>query len=169
MRLAPITTLAVVLTALSLFLAARPLRARGAPVAGEAATPAAFLLPLVALPPAPLAASNIDGSIHPEAATRAYLDQLTPEKKARSDAYFQGGYWLQLWGFLYGAAVYVLVLHTGVRVVGATACALRSPANLARRSTHRTDHGPVSRSDPASDAMRGHTSAWPRAGARSPV
>jgi hypothetical protein len=39
-----------------------------------------------------------------ETATRAYLDRIPPDKKARSDAYFEGGYWLQLWQFLYGSA-----------------------------------------------------------------
>jgi len=47
-----------------------------------------------------------------EAATRAYLDQLPPEKKQRSDAYFEGGYWLQLWGFLYGLGVAAILLAT---------------------------------------------------------
>jgi STE24 endopeptidase len=45
-------------------------------------------------------------------ATRAYLARMTPEKKARSDSYFEGGYWLRLWGFLYGVAVAWLLLAT---------------------------------------------------------
>ena len=45
------------------------------------------------------------------AATNAYLARLSPEKKARSDAYFEGGYWLQLWDFLWGAAVSLLLLY----------------------------------------------------------
>jgi STE24 endopeptidase len=45
-----------------------------------------------------------------EKATRAYLDRIPPEKKARSDAYFEGGYWLQLWNFLYGAGIAALLL-----------------------------------------------------------
>ncbi len=49
----------------------------------------------------------------PEAATRAYLARMTPEKKARSDAYFEGGYWLRLWGFLYGAGVAWWLLAAG--------------------------------------------------------
>src|SRR5271155_1043686 len=44
-------------------------------------------------------------------ATRAYLDKIPPEKKAQSDAYFEGGYWLQLWNFLYGAAIAALLLQ----------------------------------------------------------
>src|ERR1051325_2165478 len=47
-----------------------------------------------------------------EKATRAYLDRLTPEKKVRSNAYFEGKYWLQLWDFLYGAAVAWIFLRT---------------------------------------------------------
>jgi len=48
------------------------------------------------------------------AATEAYLAKQTAEQKARSDAYFVGGYWLQLWGFLYGAGVAMLLLSTRV-------------------------------------------------------
>ena len=32
-----------------------------------------------------------------EAATRAYLDTLQGAARAKSDAYFEGGYWLLLW------------------------------------------------------------------------
>ncbi len=46
----------------------------------------------------------------PQAATEAYLARMTPEQRARSDAYFEGGYWLQLWGFLYGLGVAWLLL-----------------------------------------------------------
>jgi STE24 endopeptidase len=45
-------------------------------------------------------------------ATEAYLALLTPEQRALSDAYFEGGYWLQLWGFLYGVVVAAILLHT---------------------------------------------------------
>ncbi len=48
----------------------------------------------------------------PVAATEAYLAKVSPEQRARSDAYFEGGYWLRLWGFLYGVAVAVLLLAT---------------------------------------------------------
>jgi STE24 endopeptidase len=58
----------------------------------------------------PLPGSNTAFNI--EAATRAYLDRLTPEKKQRSDAYFEGGYWLQLWNFLYGIGVAAVLLNT---------------------------------------------------------
>ncbi len=46
-------------------------------------------------------------------ATRAYLARVPPEKKARSDAYFEGGYWLLLWDFLYSGGVAWLLLALG--------------------------------------------------------
>ncbi|MBV8516387.1 MAG: M48 family metallopeptidase [Acidobacteria bacterium] len=49
-----------------------------------------------------------------ERATQAYLDVLTPEQRAKSDAYFEGGYWLELWGLLYGLAVAALLLFGGL-------------------------------------------------------
>lgn len=47
-----------------------------------------------------------------EKASRAYLEKIPPEKKAQSDAYFEGQYWLQLWSFLYGAGLAVLLLQS---------------------------------------------------------
>ena len=68
---------------------------------------------LVPAAPPPAAASGASGSIDPQAATRAYLDQLPADQRARSNAYFEGGYWLSLWSFLWGAGVFVLFLQTG--------------------------------------------------------
>jgi STE24 endopeptidase len=45
------------------------------------------------------------------AATNAYLAEIPPDKTARSDAYFEGGYWMILWDFVYGAAVLLLLLN----------------------------------------------------------
>jgi STE24 endopeptidase len=45
-----------------------------------------------------------------QAATEAYLARMTPEQRARSDAYFEGGYWLLLWDFLYGLGAAWLLL-----------------------------------------------------------
>jgi len=58
------------------------------------------------------AADSGPAGFDPVAATEAYLAKLSSEQRARSDAYFEGGYWLQLWGFLYGAAVAILLLAT---------------------------------------------------------
>lgn len=47
-----------------------------------------------------------------EAATAAYMAQLSPEARAKSDAYFEGGYWLLLWDFLAGLGVAWIFLGT---------------------------------------------------------
>ncbi len=41
----------------------------------------------------------------PDAATQKYMDRLPQDVVARSDAYFEGNYWLQLWNFLLGLVV----------------------------------------------------------------
>ncbi len=53
-----------------------------------------------------------------DAATQAYLDRLPADVVARSNAYFEGGYWLQLWDFLIGLGVAWLLLRgrTSARV-----------------------------------------------------
>lgn len=66
-------------------------------------------------PVEPEAAEAGTSSVEPfdvEAATRAYLARQSPEEKERSDSYFEGGYWLRLWGFLYGLGVAWLLLGT---------------------------------------------------------
>jgi STE24 endopeptidase len=72
------------------------------PVAGSAQTP----------PPAPPAQLQAPSSFDPVVATEAYLGRLTPEQRAKSDGYFEGGYWMILWGFLYGLGVAALLLGT---------------------------------------------------------
>jgi STE24 endopeptidase len=47
------------------------------------------------------------------AATDAYMDLMPASAKARSDAYFEGGYWLILWDFLLGAVIALLLLNMG--------------------------------------------------------
>ena len=64
--------------------------------------------PETAAPPS--AAAHFD----PDAATAAYLATLTPEARAKSDAYFEGGYWLILWDFVAGLVVAWLFLGTGL-------------------------------------------------------
>ena len=48
-----------------------------------------------------------------EAATNAYLAEIPASARARSDAYFEGGYWLILWDFLMAVAIYWALLHFG--------------------------------------------------------
>ena len=50
----------------------------------------------------------------PVAATNAYLAKVPPDKKAKSDAYFEGGYWLILWDFLASSCIFILLLATGL-------------------------------------------------------
>ena len=50
--------------------------------------------------------------IDAHAATKAYLARLPADVVARSNAYFEGGYWLQLWNFIAGLAVAALLLMT---------------------------------------------------------
>jgi len=46
-----------------------------------------------------------------DAATQAYMDRLPADVVASSNAYFEGGYWLQLWNFLLGLAISWLLLR----------------------------------------------------------
>lgn len=59
------------------------------------------------------AAAAAPGGFDVEAATRAYLDTLQGAARARSDAYFEGGYWILLWGTLASVAAAWLVLRLG--------------------------------------------------------
>jgi STE24 endopeptidase len=73
-----------------------------------AQTPATDEMPSVVQVPAEAQASaHFDAT----AATNAYLAQIPADKRARSDAYFEGGYWMILWDFLSGAAVALLFLN----------------------------------------------------------
>ena len=49
-----------------------------------------------------------------DAAVNEYLNSLTDEQKAKSDAYFEGGYWLLLWGILYEIFVAWIFLAKGL-------------------------------------------------------
>lgn len=48
-----------------------------------------------------------------ETATRAWLGLLQGPARAKSDAYFEGGYWLILWNALASVGIYLLILATG--------------------------------------------------------
>ncbi len=58
--------------------------------------------------PTPATAAHFDV----EAATAAYMAQLSPQQRAKSDAYFEGGYWLTLWDLLWVLGVAWLLLGT---------------------------------------------------------
>jgi STE24 endopeptidase len=59
------------------------------------------------------AAAQVSQHFDADAATDAYLAQIPASARSRSDAYFVGGYWLILWDFLYGVALYLFLLHFG--------------------------------------------------------
>lgn len=88
-----------------------PMRSTLRPLLAGAFLAALFAAAPAPAAPAPTAAAAV--SFSPEAATEAYLARLSPAARARSDAYFEGGYWLQLWDFLYGLAVAWLLLASG--------------------------------------------------------
>lgn len=71
-----------------------------------------IVLALGALPAAAAPQTASAAAFDPEAATEAYLAQVPADVRARSDAYFEGGYWLLLWDFLWGLGVAALLLET---------------------------------------------------------
>jgi STE24 endopeptidase len=72
---------------------------------GQTNSAAAPVAPVVA--PSASAGSSFD--VH--AAVEAYLAKMPPAQRARSNAYFEGGYWLILWDFLSTVVVMGLLLQ----------------------------------------------------------
>lgn len=58
-----------------------------------------------------LAAASAAQGFDVDAATRAYLATLQGAARTKSDAYFEGGYWLPLWGALIGVIAYWIMLR----------------------------------------------------------
>ncbi len=85
-----------------------PARAEDPPAAATAAPLAAKVE--LAVPAGAQAGPDFDV----ERATQAWVETLTPEQRAKSKAYFEGGYWLQLFSFLYELAVAGIFLFLGV-------------------------------------------------------
>src|SRR3954462_2672283 len=52
--------------------------------------------------------------LDPAAATKAWLDSVPQEKREKSDAYFEGGYWLLLWNYFVAAGISILLLVSGI-------------------------------------------------------
>jgi STE24 endopeptidase len=80
----------------------------------QAADVSVTLPPGVIVPEAAQPAADFDVA----RATDAYLAVLTPEQRARSDAYFEGGYWLLLWNWAaeFGAALLILLTGWAARL-----------------------------------------------------
>ena len=79
--------------------------------ASVCAPAAAWASPPLAPPPGAAAVSRA-ADFDPQAATDAYLATVNGEARTRSDAYFEGGYWLLLVDFLVSSAVLLLLLQT---------------------------------------------------------
>jgi STE24 endopeptidase len=52
--------------------------------------------------------------LDPAAATQAWLDSVPQDKREKSDAYFEGGYWLILWNYLVAAVISILLLFSQI-------------------------------------------------------
>jgi STE24 endopeptidase len=76
----------------------------GQEVSPSPSSPTAIATPV----PAP------DAALDPAVATRAWLDTVPPNERARSNAYFEGGYWLLLWNFLLAVAISIFLLQTRI-------------------------------------------------------
>ncbi len=67
------------------------------------ATPAGLTIPAAA-----------QRAADPAAATQAWLASVPSDKREKSDAYFEGGYWLILWDFLLSAVISIFLLSSGL-------------------------------------------------------
>jgi STE24 endopeptidase len=85
------------------------------PTAAIAQKDSAGQLPGTAMPTITTipAAAQASPNFNADAATDAYLALIPAEAKARSDAYFEGGYWMILWDFLYVVVVMLILLNLG--------------------------------------------------------
>jgi len=98
-----------------------PVRPVSEPTAQNAAVKAAE--PVTALRPITPASARPEDI---KAATDAWLATVPRAERVKSDAYFEGGYWLQLWDFLIGVVLAWLFLGT---------CLSSGMRNLAERLT----------------------------------
>jgi STE24 endopeptidase len=83
--------------------------ARAQDESGPGARPATAMPSVINVPPEAQPSSHFNA----EAATNAYLAQIPADAMARSNAYYEGGYWLLLWDFLVSAAIFILLLQLG--------------------------------------------------------
>jgi STE24 endopeptidase len=52
--------------------------------------------------------------LDPAAATQAWLDSVPRDKREKSDAYFEGGYWLILWNYFVATGISILLLSSRI-------------------------------------------------------
>ena len=65
-------------------------------------------------PAPPAAAAQSPSATDPAAATKAWLATVPRDKREKSDAYFEGRYWLLLWNFLLTAAICIFLLESRI-------------------------------------------------------
>ena len=65
-------------------------------------------------PVPPRAAAENASAFDPAAATQAWLATVPRDKREKSDAYFEGGYWLFLWNFLLAAGISIFLLESRI-------------------------------------------------------
>ena len=53
-------------------------------------------------------------ALDPAAATQAWLASVPRSEREKSDAYFEGGYWLILWNFLMAATISIFLLASRI-------------------------------------------------------
>jgi STE24 endopeptidase len=78
--------------------------------ASSASTPASSASGPTPSAPSPTPSAHFNA----DTATAAYLATMTSAARARSDAYFEGGYWLMLWDFLIGLLIAWALLGLGL-------------------------------------------------------
>jgi STE24 endopeptidase len=64
------------------------------------------------MPAIPAAAQAVPLDV--PAAVQAYLDTASKEQREKTNAYFEGGYWIELWGTLLTVLIAALLLFSGV-------------------------------------------------------
>src|SRR5436853_2364043 len=66
--------------------------------------------------PVPVTSTKIEAakSFDPVEATKAWLNTVPADKRKKSDAYFEGGYWLILWNFLLAAGISIFLLASRI-------------------------------------------------------
>jgi STE24 endopeptidase len=65
-------------------------------------------------PAPPAAAAESPSAVAPAAATEAWLATVPRDEREKSDAYFEGKYWLLLWNFLLTAAICIFLLESRI-------------------------------------------------------
>jgi STE24 endopeptidase len=85
--------------------------AAAAPPPNAAQSAAAVALPDSVVPKAARMRPGVPFDV--EAATNAWLATIPADKRARSDAYYEGGYWIGLWNFLLAIGLALLFLQLG--------------------------------------------------------